>query len=217
MRTVESFSILAFLVTISSGVQIQCEYKIFHENLGKTSEKVYECQGTVTSTENPTIVTEISGNHLAGKSNADVKSFTVSFQESLNIIPKGVENFFANIEKFLWYGGSIATIESSTFKPFPNLSSIFLSGNKLVTLDGDLFRNTRKLREISFSSNKLEHVGHDLLTGLTDLIFANFESNPCINMYSKTPEELQKLNHQLTIKCSPSPTTSEPNQTGRSH
>lgn len=127
----------------------------------------YLCEVTIINVENSTTVTEVSGTHLEGKNNEDVKAFVIRNQTTITKIPEGIEKFFADLELFIWEFGHISTIDSSTFKPFPNLVFIDLGNNRLVTLNSNLFQHTRKLRVISFAGNLLEQVGHDLLTGLT--------------------------------------------------
>lgn len=174
MKTIKLFCCFAVLATITSGLKIRCKY---------FDELHYVCFAEVISADNPTKVTEVSGTHLSGKSNADVTRFSIWAHRPLKTIPKGLGNFFPNLELFHWPNGLIASIDSSTFSPFPHLLDIDHSFNELVTLDGDLFKNTRKLQVIYFSGNKLKHIGHghNLLTELYDLRNASFSSNPCIN------------------------------------
>lgn len=101
---------------------------------------------------------------------------------------------------FYWIYGNISTIAASTFQPFPNLLLISLNSNKLVTIYGDLLQHTRELRKIHFRNNLIEHVGHHLLT---DLNFADFRLNLCINALAETPEQIQVMNLQLPIQCPP--------------
>lgn len=192
---------LALLAAFTSAVEIQCEYR----NLTWTVGTFYSCWATVVSVANPTIVTDITGTHVAGKTNADVKAFYTSSHKILTKIPSGIESFFPNLEVFEWTFGNISTIDSNTFTPWPNLLRIDLGWNKIVSLDGNLFQYTRKLQLIFLNLNSLEHVGHDLLTFLTDLTWVSFSSNPCINMNADTPQKLRELRTQLPIQCPPKP------------
>lgn len=205
MKTIELFCCLAALASLTMGVEIQCRYQM--RAWGVIVGNLYSCAATITSVENPGIVTVIRGTHMAGKVNTDVTEIFVDNHRILSKIPSGIENFFPNLKAYHWYNGNISTIDSSIYKPFSKLLRIELGQNKIETVDGNLFQHTHKLREIYFGLNKLKYVGHGLLTGLTDLVVAEFLSNPCINIRANTTQQIQELNLQLPIRCPPAGTT----------
>lgn len=218
MKVIVLFGCFAALATDTSGVGIQCRYEIL--NWGSLGD-FYNCVATVTSVENPANFTEINGTHMRGRSNADVKLFYLTNHYILTTIPKGMENFFGNLEGIIWAGGNLTSIDSSTFEPFPNLRAIQLARNKIVTLDDDLFKYTLKLKWIAFDNNLLKSVGNDLLTSLTDLTYAAFDANPCTVLFANNPQAIQKMKIQLPIQCpllattpasSTTITTTEPNE-----
>lgn len=199
-------SIFAF----TCGVKIQCRYQVGEWFFGT----FYTCEATITSVENPTNVTEISGIHMGGQNDGSVKGFFINGHRALTGIPDGIEKFFPNLEAFQWFQGNLSSVGSSTFRPFPNLLSINVGDNQLVTLEGDLFQYTRKLKGIYFYVNSLAHIGHGLLTGLNNLTEAIFTANPCINAFAITPEQIQALNLQLPISCPPLNSTVTTTQPG---
>lgn len=211
MKAAQLLASLAFLaiVNINLGMDFRCTYKnVYWSNVGS----VYSCEASVRSSASPSRIDDIAGTHLQGKKHDDVKSFyIIKTISSLAIIPKGIENFFPNLEVFQWYGGIIPAIDLSFFEPLPNLLHIDFMNNKIVKLDGNLFQFTRKLREINFSGNFLDQVGYDLLTGLNNLTRVYFQNNPCVDEYANTPEQIEDLNLQLPILCPhsvPTPTQS---------
>lgn len=214
MKTIELICCFIFLATLTSGVKIECDYKMSNfDAIGN----LYVCYASIMCAENRATVIEVRGNHSGEKNNTDVKGFWMSVHNSLTTIPDGLEIFFANLEIFYWSNGSISTIDSSTFKPFPNLSIINLDYNKLVSLDSDLFQHTRKLRGIYFRKNLIENVGYGLLIGLTNLTTADFSLNSCINAFANTPEGIQEIKLQMNNHCQPVTTTAisttpEPNE-----
>lgn len=207
MKAMRLFCSLALLATFTSGVEIQCDFRIDNwENIGT----LYTCRATVINMADPAAVTKISGIHLSDIGNADEKAFWILENKILSIVPNGIEKFFANLEALQWSSGNISSVDSSTFQPFPHLLHIDLGDNKLETLDGNLFQHTRKLRTIYLDTNSLRHIGHDLLADLTDLTYAYFQGNPCIDAAANTPQEIQDLNLQLPIQCPPSNITPDP-------
>lgn len=202
--------VLLLVITTITCVRIQCN---FYDNSWVVIGSNYQCSGTIIDVENPTLITDVIGTHLAGRTHADVKSFSVFNHQILNAIPSGIENFFPNLEGLEWFQGNITTIHSSIFKPFPNILVFSLERNNLVTIDGDLFQYTRSVRWIYFGSNMLANVGHNLMTGLTNLTEAYFNSNPCISASASTAQQVQELNLRLPIACPPLATTTAPSTT----
>lgn len=180
MKAIEIFCCLAALATFTSGVEIECNYRVL--SWGGNAGELYACDAIVINVEDPTTVTDISGAHMAGINNEDVNGFYIIEDRIISAIPQGIENFFENLESLLWWNGNISSIDSTVFQSFPNLKDINLSWNKLVSLDGDLFKHTRKLGGIYFD-------GNDLLTELTAV---NFGSNHCTDAWAFTPQEIEK-------------------------
>lgn len=163
----------------------------------------YSCSANVLDSEDTTIINEIDGPHLEGRSDADVEVIRVSNDRLINRIPSGFGNFFPNLLLVDWFRGNLTTIAADHLEQFPNLIMLNLEHNSLVSLDGDLFKPLKKLQWIAISNNLLQHAGHGLLDDLDDLVTAHFEVNPCINFFAGTPERMQELRTQLTIQCPP--------------
>lgn len=75
MRPIGLFCCLTFLVAFTyDELEIRCNFRLATwENLGT----LYTCRASVTSMENPSIITKISGVHLVDKANEDVKDFWI--------------------------------------------------------------------------------------------------------------------------------------------
>lgn len=140
---------------------------------------------------------------MEGRSDADVEVLQTSNDRQLNRIPLGFGNFFPSLMLVDWFRGNLTTIAADHLEQFPNLIMLNLEHNSLVSLDGDLFRHLNKLQWIAISNNLLLHAGHGLLDDLDDLTTAHFELNPCISFFAGTPERMQELRTELTIRCPP--------------
>lgn len=187
-------------VPLISCETIHCD---FHSVLWVIAERQYSCPfATITSDENLTHAINVTGNHTSGRSNTDVKAFTIyTDHEHLNRIPKGLGNFFPNLILFLWNYGSLTTLAADDLKPFPELQVFYAKNNKLVSIDGDLFMHSPNLILVDLQSNLLDHVGFGLLDGLNNLTSANFENNSCISVNAETPATIQELKLQLQNQC----------------
>lgn len=210
-RKFEELFLVLFILAPSHCAVFRCSYLlgVWGEPLGN----LYTCSSNELSLVNEKVLTQITGSHTSGMTNADVKGLWVYGQPHLKEIPSGIGNYFPNLLGFTWIYMNLTSISSEDLKPFPNLITLSLHHNHFVALDGDLLQHTRKLQVIFFDNNLLRHVGHDLLRGLVNLTRAQFSLNPCINMDARTPQEIQDLNLQLPISCPPLATTPAPTTT----
>lgn len=157
----------------------------------------YRCQPNITGSGNT--LEAIHGNHMRGKTNADVEFLYVEGQ-AMNSLPRDIEVFFPKLIGLYILDSGLLTISAEDLRPFPNLLLFGSQENPLESLDGDLFKYTRKLRRVNIS-NQLQHVGHDLLAGLHNLTNAWFLYNPCISVDAYTKETVEALKLQLPINC----------------
>lgn len=193
-------SLLLFtLVSVpqTHGITIQCDFiMITWPVIGLQ----YFCSPTIADGDE-LVLLNVTGVHLKGKSNDDVKALDFYLPLPHSRIPKGIEKFFPNLIGFQWNSRNLETFTSNDIKPFPELQVLSIWGNKLISLDGDSFKHTPKLVFVQFSANLLEHVGYDLLQELNDLTYVYFSFNPCIDMLAETPESIAKLKVKLQIQC----------------
>lgn len=187
------------------GMIIQCYFNI--GNLDNILIDVYYCQASIVSSENPSSVTEIRGQHLSGKSNDDVKY--VYIYGSPSTIPSGIGNFFPNLQGFLWDESNLTSLKAEDLQQFPNLISLYVRNQAIESLDGDVFKFTPKLKSINLSYNKLQNVGLGLLSDLPELQQVNLRSNICVNIQADNAQQIQALKEELPTKCPPLITSTE--------
>lgn len=195
----------AAAVSLTHGVTFQCDFK--NHNWAVVGNQ-YTCfPNFVISDENETHVTDIIGDHISEKTNADVTAFYIqSHHRNIIRIPGGIDKFFSNLIAFSWRHGDLNTLTAADLQPFHKLKEFSADGNKIISLDGDLFKHNLKLESISFANNKLKHVGSNLLDGLNDLTEANFEYNRCIHTFAASGS-MELIKHILREKCRPLETT----------
>lgn len=208
MRFLATFGILLIvIVTTAFGVQIKCEFS--DEGWGAGLGVIYSCYTTETTRENPRVITSITGDHLLGRTNINVKGFWIVGNDFLTTVPDGLNIFFPNLEVFMWYNGALLSIDGVIFKAFPNLKAIGFQGNRLISIPGDLFKYTPNVQEIYLAGISLEHAGIGLLTGLNAAKLVAFDGNLCINMFADTPALIQELKFKLINQCPPLPAIAE--------
>lgn len=197
MFALRTVLLLLTLVSVSKSVIFHCAFLNNDWGLGE----FYTCAPTIDISKGTETVVDVTGEHLDGRTNADVAYLFVMNQNVLDRIPSGIEQFFPNLMGMQWYLGSLTALRAEDLEPFRNLIELVVWDNRIVLIDGNLFQHNPNLKKIYFQNNLLEHVGQDLLTGLSKLDTADFMNNPCINVRATTRAEIQELNHQLPIMC----------------
>ena len=142
----------------------------------------YTCLTSELTNINEETLTAVYGNHMSGKSNADVEYLNIRNVSILTFFPNGIENFFPNLTAIQIYHCNISTLTGHELDVFPNLTWFALQGqSQLERIPGNLFTNTPMLHSLWFYYNNIKHVGENLLTSLSQLTYAHFGSNYCVN------------------------------------
>lgn len=190
-----------FLVFIATahGFTINCVYEDL--NWGGILPSEYTCTGTVSASDNNTSVLTVTGTHLTGRTNADVRGFSIYNSQITNRLPSNINSFFPNIVAVDWVFGTLSTINSEDLRQFPNLIMLSVFGNQLTLLDSNLFTHTRSLRWVELSNNRITNIGEGILANLTDLQFVLFERNTCYSTIATTPESIAEIQEAFITEC----------------
>jgi hypothetical protein len=151
-------------------------------------------------------IADISGDHVQGRDNANVKGFFSQTSTHSTYFPRNLGEFFPNLISLHFGQSNFTSISSNDLRNLPTLEVFIMYHSKLLSIDGDLFQNTPNLRVVGIAYNPLlQHVGFNLLTDLSRLQIGNFYENGCINMYAGTSDQIQELKRVLPIQCTPLP------------
>ncbi|KAG5667850.1 hypothetical protein PVAND_015819 [Polypedilum vanderplanki] len=158
-------------------INLNCHFRVSAWWPGPT---YYECEDTQSSiqTEEEAIVTGVHGSHMSGKNNDDVKSF-YSYRKIMLFFPKGLENYFKNLEIIGIVNEKLPKIEQNDLKPFYKLRVLYLDGNQIETLEPDLFKYNLNIEAINLSNNKIKYVDVSVFKHLVSLKTLWFENNHC--------------------------------------
>lgn len=198
----ELFLAVAVAASSADAVEFNCN---FHDHSHSVVEEIYTCRPTVTSCASTTL-DDVTGFHLAGRTNTDVKALWIE-GENVPFIPQGISNYFENLIALTYISNQMPSITADDLQPFPLLEHLFLYGNHLASLDGDLFLYTPRMKYIYMGLSEIEHIGYDLVTNLDDLQQLHFEENNCINKTADSRTEVIKLGLELSVLCPPLITT----------
>ena len=196
-------NLLTLIISLTSvyGTTITCNYSEANwQGIGT----YYTCFASAVVSNETTIV-NVEGEHVDGRTDADVVGLSFYNQNDINRLPLNLAEFFPNLVAFDWVFGNLTRVSADDLSVFPNLEILSLYGNQLVSLADNLLSNLLRLQFVDFGNNSLGRVGQGLLSNLTELKWALFQRNPCINIVAATPDAIEELNNVFEIQCPVSP------------
>jgi hypothetical protein len=161
---------------------------------------VYYCRAIITDSV-VGILEGVSGDHLPGKTNADVEILFIRNQ-ILNRIPIHIDRFFPNIKGIRINHSSLLTLSANELRTLPNLVFLASWANRVTSIDGDLLKYTPKIKHFEMLDS-LEHVGHGLFDNLPDLVRVDMRGNPCVDIFADNPQSINNLKVLLPGACPP--------------
>lgn len=164
----------------------------------------YTCFGTIVGNASASAIVNVVGTHVAGRSNADIRGFSIYNQRGLTQLPSNINVIFPSVRAVDWVFGDLNTVSTNDLRQFSDLAILSLYGNRLTSLDGDLFQNNRRLQQIDLGNNLIQNVGEGIFDHLAELRIVLFQRNPCIDSVAGTPEAIEELIQLLLNQCSAS-------------
>lgn len=180
----------------TGNISIICEFENYETASYACNSKGWQ----VTSIDNRTIM-NVTGIHLKGKSNNDVKYFK-SDGNLVKYFPIGLTVIFKNLETVEISNSSLIEVNNSDLQQFgTNLKTFWTLHNMLEVLDADLFKFNPNLERISFFDNRLRHVENGIFTNLKNLWRLRFDNNLCVSDFAVNKTAIMKLVYEVEKKC----------------
>lgn len=179
-------------------ITIFCEYSddSYHRLL-------YTCVATASpACQNCTNIGQVTGTHLYGKTNDDVKAFVME-NKNVTEVPKNIASFFPHISYLNFKNNLITTLSGNDLTQLRKLDSVRFTNNAITGIYEDIFKDLL-LVNIEFDNNNIEYVTHNL-TYSGSLNYLNFKNNKCIDTVAKSAEGIEQLKDRLLFKCSHNP------------
>jgi len=215
MNTLIKFIALVFLTSVKA-VTLNCNF------INKTNLYCCDATSNILTTYDQE-VNAIAGQHLDGKSNNDVRLFSIRNESESQIVPLKVCKFLQKLKKFYVEGNKINKITRSvyescesievvsisytlvswldedTFDDLPNLEILFLSHNRLVMLPSNLLSSNKNLNVLECDRNQLAAID---MTLSASIITADFTGNICVNEnYLNFTKTIETFNAELQQNC----------------
>ncbi|CAG9809545.1 unnamed protein product [Chironomus riparius] len=162
---------------------IECEYEISHAwyyYIGR----IYQCNikdgGINIKTREQARITSVNGTHEDQNNNKDVVGLRANYRYSIKYFPKGLEEFFGQLQVIFIYYCELKEIHQSDLKPFPELTSFSSAHNHIEVIEQGLFDYNPKLSFVEFQERNLIHIDANVFDHLDDLGYFWMKVVPCV-------------------------------------
>lgn len=145
-------------------------------------------------------ISEVTGRHMPGKTNFDVTSFFIAYQET-KYLPTGFMSFFPNLRSFFVNSSGLKYFTRQDMQDATNLRKIFINYNDVEELTSDTFAGFNKLETFEMHDNKLRVIGAGIFDSMPNLKFVNFRKNNCINKYYPRDMGFDEMKQEIRQKC----------------
>jgi hypothetical protein len=188
--------LICFISTPTFALTLHCKFEdyIYDGN--------YKCEvENLRITTRNEIVSEVSGTHLARRTNSDVIILAIGDQTA-HYLPKNLGQLFPNLLYLSINKSGLKEITKNELKDLPKLRNIVVIGNDIENLAGDLFEFNSQLAHIRFPTNKIKTIGKDIFKSLSNLESVNLIRNECINQQASNLPEIDKMMKDSESECS---------------
>lgn len=155
--------LLALSIIASEATRIDCIFKSYGVD-------GYNCQVQKLHIDQPaTDITDVSGNHLKGKTNDDVQVFYIPSSNCIQFLPTNVSQVFKHIEKYEVAEGRVVSISENDFRDFAFLRTLEIRKNPLSMILDGTFRSLSRLETLILSDNRIRRLESRTLEKLSSL------------------------------------------------
>ena len=195
----KSIFVLIALVVGGSAVKYQCSFT--NRKVWFANDIFYGCDIKSGQIErmNQKNITSISGNHLNGCSNRNVRSISIS-QPKTFYMPRGLEKFFSDLVLIVIHNVGLLEVHQEDMQPFYFLKFLSFAGNSIKYLEQNLFTNNPYLEVILLHKNQIKSVGR-AFENLTNIRRLNFDGNECFSGNEKNKNRIGRLITSIYETC----------------
>lgn len=195
-------SVITFaLVVTTNSLILECNYKV--ATFWSMSD-VYSCLGQIIFVGDPYVITDVSTNHMAGRSHGDVKGFQLTNQIiPSGKIPRNINTFFPNVESIYFASTDLKQLSREDFYGFPRLILLSLFGNRIEEIGNGIFSRNLNLRYLSLHGNPIKNIAHNVFDHLTELNSLILYITTCNNKVVEKKAEIPLFLFELSVSCPP--------------
>lgn len=193
------FIAVCFISTAAAN-SLNCNF--YTSGWGNAEGLYYTCKVIDLRTESPNILIDrILGNHIENFSNDDVKHWVVENSPRMLFMPRGVGDFFKNLEEVYIRNVGLQSITQSDLRQFQSLEQLTLYETELRSLESGLFQFNPRLKLLNLNSNRLSSIAPDVLSPLKNLFHVSLKNNVCIDIDMYKEDGVKKVIQEIIKRC----------------
>lgn len=197
-RSFKTIFIALTLISIASSLYLECTYSV---RSFWTVPNIYTCTARIISVGDHRNVTDVSRNHLDGRSNSDVKGLSFRTLES-KVLPLNIHEFFPNIES-IDAKNTLEELSREELSVFPKLKELLLNDNKVQVINSNLFAGNPNMTSISFIRNPVRNVAAGVFDHLSQLTKLHFDGVTCHSQAAVNRDDVLNLIAKIIVQCPP--------------
>ncbi|CAH1710037.1 unnamed protein product [Chironomus riparius] len=186
MDNIISIFIVLLNLILSFGQKLSCTY-------ANNEEFEYSCYMTIQNPDGLNNFTDISGEHLAGRSDYDVQNIIRTISSKSINVPSIICNKFQNTKTFAFGSIGVERVDENTFDGCKELTRLWLYDNKISYLPKNIFDPLVNLEDLAISNNKISSISIEWFTNLVNLEVLYLHNNQIEDIPKKVFRSLKQL------------------------
>jgi Leucine rich repeat len=195
-------SIILFLTTFHSqceGLAFGCTYSV--QTVWRMGG-LYTCEASVFLFGDARVVTQVSGNHQAGRTNRHVTGLNIRNQ-NIGFVPREIGRFFPNLESLFVFNVGLVDVSPLELEGLPQLRQLDLSANPIQVIQANLLWYNPRIQHISFVGDPIQHIAVGVFDFRYDLNMLLFDLAACTSSFASNRGDVVNLITRLNIECPP--------------
>lgn len=193
-------AIISALQCASATITLKCNYTLHG---WKSVTELYSCTSKVVRTGRTSNVVGVSQNHLAGRSNQNVKGLLM-YNQPIISIPKDINLHFENLEGIRIELCPMLFLTSADLEPFPKMRHLAIVDGELRSINGNVFKHLPQLELLDLTNNRITNVGTGIFNFNPKLHIVDFDKNLCSRVQAYySVANVAAAARELALKCPP--------------
>jgi Leucine rich repeat len=186
---------VTILIVFSHQLELKCDFQHFGPNVQ------YTCVAKkFRSTFTDRVVTNVTGKHVNGKTNDDVKRLMIHHQHC-EYLPLNISFFFPNLEEFDAKKNHLAHLVTGDLEGLDKLKTLDLSHNSVEHIPHDFFIGHSTIENVLLENCHLKKIDNGALDPLVRLKSLRLIHNACVGKSFYSISNVKAILSEIYDSC----------------